>query len=97
MVNKKPHQSEAFIFLIIVVASCKLATARGIGLSIDELVHMDGNVPQEVTIEDRSVSERVKLIQQLEEEDKRALFRIIDSMLTKSKFKDFFQKIVAAL
>jgi len=29
--------------------------------------------------------------------DKNALFRIIDSMLTKSKFKDFFQKNVASL
>ncbi len=71
--------------------------AKYFGLTLDELVHMNGNVPEEVTIEDKSVSERIKLIQQLEEEDKKALFRIIDSMLTKSKFKDFFQKNVAVL
>ncbi|MFS4493197.1 hypothetical protein [Maribacter sp. 2308TA10-17] len=58
---------------------------------------MSGNVPEEVSIVDKSVSERINLIQQLEEEDKKALFRIIDSMLTKSKFKDFFNKNVAAL
>ena len=49
-----------------------------------------GLVPKEVTIEDKSISERVNLIQQLEEEDQKAIFRIIDSMLTKAKFKDFF-------
>ena len=44
-----------------------------------------------------SVNERLKLIEQLEEEDRSAIYRIIDTMLTKSKFKDFFQKNVAAL
>tara|TARA_R110000823_G_scaffold111295_2_gene231935 strand:+ start:67364 stop:67540 length:177 start_codon:yes stop_codon:yes gene_type:complete len=58
---------------------------------------MKGDVPEEVTVVDKTVSERINLIQQLEEEDKKALFRIIDSMLTKSKFKDFFNKNVAAL
>jgi hypothetical protein len=37
------------------------------------------------------------MIEQLEEPDKQALFRMIDCMLTKNKFKDFFQKNVAAL
>jgi hypothetical protein len=46
---------------------------------------------------DKSVSERVKLIAQLEDEDKNAIYRIIDGMLTKSKFTDFFNKNVAAL
>lgn len=67
------------------------------GVTIDELVHMTGQVPDEVTVADKSVSERINLVQQLEEEDKQALFRIIDSMLTKSKFKDFFNKNVATL
>jgi len=71
--------------------------AKFFGITLDELVHMDGLVPDDVTIEDKSASERIKLIQQLEEEDKKAVFRIIDGMLTKAKFKDFFQKNVAAL
>lgn len=71
--------------------------ARFFGITIDELIHMDGKIPGEVTIADKSVNERLKLIQQLEEEDKNAIFRIIDGMLTKAKFKDFFNKNVAAL
>lgn len=53
---------------------------------------MNGKIPEEVTIIDKSVNERLKLIEQLEEEDKNAVYRIIDTMLTKSKFKDFFLK-----
>lgn len=71
--------------------------AKFYGISLDELVHMNGQVPDEITIVDKSLSERVKLIQQLEEEDKKAIFRIIDGILTKTKFKDFFNKNVAML
>ncbi|NIG55382.1 transcriptional regulator [Chitinophaga sp. Cy-1792] len=53
---------------------------------------MEGKVPTEVKVEDKTVAEKPRLIEQLEEEDKQALYRIIDTMLTKSKFKDFFQK-----
>ena len=71
--------------------------AKFYGITLDGLVHMDRQVPDEVTIEDKSTTERIKLIQQLEEEDKKAIFRIIDGILTKTKFKDFFNKNIAAL
>ena len=71
--------------------------AKFYGITLDMLVHLDGQVPTEVTIEDKSTTERIKLIQQLEEEDKKAIFRIIDGILTKTKFKDFFNKNIAAL
>lgn len=54
-------------------------------------------MPKEITIEDKTTTEKLRMIEQLEEPDKQALFRIIDCMLTKNKFKDFFQKNVAAL
>jgi len=71
--------------------------AKFYGISLDELVHMSGQVPDEVTIVDKSISERIKLIQQLDDEDKKAIFRIIDGILTKTKFKDFFNKNIVAL
>jgi hypothetical protein len=39
----------------------------------------------------------MRLIQELDEKDKSIVFSMIDIMLTKKKFKDFFQKNVAAL
>jgi hypothetical protein len=40
---------------------------------------------------------QMKLIQQLDDEDKQTIIRLIDKMLTNKKFKDIFQKNVAAL
>jgi len=40
---------------------------------------------------------QMKLIQQLDDEDKLTIIRLIDKMLTNKKFKDIFQKNVAAL
>lgn len=71
--------------------------AKLFGMTVDELIHFEGKLPKEVKIEDKTTNEKLRLIEQLDEEDKQAVFRIIDCMLTKSKFKDFFQKNVAAL
>ena len=67
-------------------------------LSVDEIINYDDNLmPKEVVIEDKSSVEQMQLIQQLDEEDKSMIFRMVDTMLTKKKFKDFFQKNIATL
>jgi len=66
-------------------------------VSIDELVHLDGELPQEVEIEDKTTMEQLKLMQELDEEERSMIFKMIDSFLTKKKFKDFFNKNVASL
>ena len=66
-------------------------------MTIDQLVNFEGDMPQEVTIEDKNTVEQMQLIQQLDEEDKNTVFKIIDKMLTTKKFKDFFNKNVATL
>jgi transcriptional regulator with XRE-family HTH domain len=71
--------------------------ARFFGMTIDQLVNFDGAMPQEVTTEDKTLLEQVKLIQELEPEEKSMVFKMIDTFLTKKKFKDFFQKNIAAL
>ena len=72
--------------------------ANFFGLTIDELVHADKNtIPKEVTIEDKSLMEKVKLIEQLDEEEKNMVFKMIDTFLTKKKFKDFFNNNIDAL
>jgi len=54
-------------------------------------------MPDEVNIEDKSLMEQVKLIAELEPEEKNVVFKMIDTFLTKKKFKDFFNKNIAAL
>jgi len=63
----------------------------------DDILNYDGKIPQEVIIEDKTAVEQMRLIQQLDEEDKSTVMKIIDKMLTNKKFKDFFSKNVATL
>jgi hypothetical protein len=39
----------------------------------------------------------MRLISELDEKDKNIVFGMIETMLTKKKFKDFFNKNIAAL
>jgi transcriptional regulator with XRE-family HTH domain len=71
--------------------------AKYFSMTIDQLVNFEGDIPQEVTIEDKSLVEQVKLIQGLELEEKNMVFKMVDTFLTQKKFKDFFQKNVATL
>lgn len=71
--------------------------AKLFGMSVDQLLDFEGELPQEVSIEDKPGFEQMNLINQLDEEDKSTVMKIIDTMLTKKKFKDFFTKNVAAL
>jgi len=54
-------------------------------------------VPAEAILEDKTAVEQMRLIQQLDEDDKQTILKLIDKMLTNKKFKDFFQKNVATL
>ena len=71
--------------------------AKYFGMTIDQLVNLDGATPQEVTVEDKTLMEQVKMIQELEPEEKSMVFKMVDTFLTKKRFKDFFQKNVATL
>ena len=66
-------------------------------MTTDQIINFDGKIPKEVVLEDKSAVEQMKLIQQLDDEDKQTILKLIDKMLTNKKFKDFFQKNVAAL
>jgi len=48
-------------------------------------------------VEDKTLMKQVKMIQELEPEEKSMVFKMVDTFLTKKKFKDFFQKNVAML
>ena len=66
-------------------------------MTTDHILNYDGKIPKEVVIEDKTTVEQMRLIQQLDEEDKQTIFQLIEKILTNKKFKDFFQKNVAAL
>jgi hypothetical protein len=45
----------------------------------------------------QALMEQVKMIRELEPDEKSRIFKMADTFLTKMKFKEFFQKNVAAL
>lgn len=71
--------------------------AQLFNLSTDQIINYDGKMPREVVLEDKTAVEQMRLIQQLDDDDKQTIFKLIDKMLTNKKFKDFFQKNIAAL
>lgn len=71
--------------------------AKLYNVTVDELVDPEDITPREVVMEDKTSIEQMRLIQELDEEDRQTIFRIIDKMLTNKKFKEFFQKNIAAL
>ena len=66
-------------------------------ISVDQVLNLDGGLPKEVVIEDKQAREQLRLISELDTDDRAIIFKMIDKMLTSKKFKDFFQKNVASL
>lgn len=66
------------------------------GITIDDIVHLDSDVPKAVQMEDKTAAEQLRLIAQLSDKDKGIVTAIIDTMLTKQKFQDFFQQNIPA-
>jgi len=67
------------------------------GVSVDGILNPGKELPNEVTAEEKTTMEQMRLLQQLDEEDRQTIFRLLEKMLTNKKFKDFFQKNLAAL
>lgn len=66
-------------------------------LSMDQLMKFEDQLPIEVSIEDKDSAEQLRLIQQLDEEDRAIVFKIVDKMLTNKRFRDFFHKNIKSL
>ena len=61
--------------------------AQALGVTLAELFAEDGQA-LEINSNDKTLMEKVKLIENLEEEEKRTLFNILDAFISKKKLKD---------
>ncbi len=61
-------------------------------VSTDYLLSEDTTEAPEVTISNKSLAERIRLIDSLDEPDQQALIQVIDSMLTKHKLRRFLDE-----
>ena len=65
--------------------------AKALNVSIDKLINEEQDF-EEVDIKDKSLFDKVKLIDELPEEEKNTILKVIDLALSKKKFKEFFQQ-----
>lgn len=66
-------------------------------MTIDEIIHFEEGkkAPKEVQTEDKELTEQVKLIQELEPDERSMVFKMIDTFINQKKFKDFVKQNVA--
>jgi len=60
-------------------------------INADYLLNEDADEPTPIEIKDKSLAEKVKLIENLEE-DKKTIINVIESILTKKKMLDLLTK-----
>lgn len=69
--------------------------AERFGLTVDELVRAPatpGAPPGEVAVADHDAAEQLRLIGELDDDDRAAVQRIVDQMLTNKRFRSFFKE-----
>jgi len=67
--------------------------AKVLDLPLDALVNDSAAPVQEVTIKDKTLIDKVRLIDELPEQEKNMILQVIDLALSKKKFKDLVQQI----
>lgn len=61
--------------------------------SVEEILYLENDtLTRDVTVEDKELTQQIRLIQQLDEKDKEAVYRVINTMLTKQRLKLFLDK-----
>lgn len=60
-------------------------------MTVDDVINFNDGLPKPVTLQDKTTNEQHQLFEELDEEDKQTVFKIVDKMLTTKKFNAFFE------
>ena len=73
--------------------------SKHFNISVDEIINYNDNVavPKEISLQDTATLEQLQLINELEAEEKNILLKLIETFVSKKRFKDYLQKNIAAL
>jgi transcriptional regulator with XRE-family HTH domain len=64
-------------------------------MTVDEIINYEGSRPTEVSLEDKSALEQNRLFDELDEDDRQTVLKIVDKMLTNKKFNTFIQENIS--
>ena len=78
---------------------CLVYIAKNFGISVDDVIYFDekSGIPNEVSVGDRAILEQLQLINELDKEEKNILLKLIETFVSKKRFKDYLQKNIATL
>lgn len=73
--------------------------AKNFGMKVDDIIYFgeSNNLPKEVSLKDKALLEQVQLINELETDEKNILLKLIETFVSKKRFKDYLEKNIAAL
>lgn len=76
-----------------------ISIAKNFGITVDDVIYFGekNSVPKEISIEDKKALEQLQLINELDKEEKSILLKLIETFVSKKRFKDYLQKNIAAL
>jgi len=82
-----------------VPVDCLVLIAKNFGITVDDIIFFNDRegIPNEVSIEDKAALEQLMLINELEAEEKGILLKLIETFVSKKRFKDYLQKNMASL
>ena len=78
---------------------CLILIAKNFGMSVNNVIYFnDANaVPTDITIADKAAIEQLQLINELDDEEKNILLKLIETFVSKKRFKDYLQQNIATL
>ncbi|ANO47689.1 XRE family transcriptional regulator [Flavobacterium columnare] len=73
--------------------------AKNFGITVDDIIFFEekNSVPNEVSMEDKATLEQLKLINELDTEEKTILLKLIETFVSKKRFKEYLQNNISAL
>jgi len=72
--------------------SAVVKIAKALGVSLPDLFRAD-DIFKDVNSFDKTVMEKISLIESLEDKEKKSIYNIIDSLIAKKKLKDNIQNL----
>lgn len=78
---------------------CLILIAKNFGMTVDDIIYFGekNSIPKEISIDDKATFEQLQLINELDKEEKTILLKLIETFISKKRFKDYLQKNIAAL
>ena len=67
--------------------------AKVLNVTLDVLINDSGASAQEVTIKDKTLFDKVRLIDELPDQEKNMILQVLDLALNKKKFKDLLTQL----